>query len=98
MALKDMTAIYADIYKHNKDNSLKDGLVELQAKVTALAALVNDLKAKYNAATNVINEMRGVLSVHAHGGVTTGTGVTAVSSSNIDAPSSVATTIPNVTI
>ena len=72
MALKDLTGIYADIYKHQKDNALKDGIAELQTKVTALAALANDLKAKYNAAVTLINELKTDLSAHTTAGLPLG--------------------------
>jgi|GEM_PF-2569298 predicted nucleic acid-binding Zn-ribbon protein len=97
MALKDLTGIYADIYKHQKDNALKDGIAELQTKVTALAALANDLKAKYNAAVTLINELKADMSAHTHGGVTAGEANTAAAAT-ISATNSSVSSVADVTI
>jgi hypothetical protein len=49
MALKSLTGIHQDLF------SLKAVIEELQTKVTALAALANEIKADYNAHTHTEN-------------------------------------------
>jgi pyruvate carboxylase len=41
-------------------------LEDIPTDLAALAALVNDLKAKYNAAVTLINELKADLSEHIH--------------------------------
>lgn len=38
----------------------------------SIVDLVNDLKAKYNAAVTLINELKTDMSAHVHGGITAG--------------------------
>ena len=49
MALKSLTGIYRDLL------NLRAVIEELQTKVTALAALANEIKADYNTHTHVEN-------------------------------------------
>jgi hypothetical protein len=68
---------------------------ELDVFMRSIVDLANDLKAKYDAAVVLINELKTDLSAHTHGGVTTGSGYTSVGATIIS-PDAVVTAVASV--